>query len=445
MIEFFNDNIILKTATAQFLYEYVGDLPIVDYHCHLSAKDIYDNVRFTDIGDLWLKADHYKWRAMRLLGVDEKYITGDASSQEKFFAFAEIMPKLFGNPVYYWTHLELKKIFGITKPLNGENARCIWDACNEKLKDMSVSVILNDFKVKYIATTDDPVDDLKYHGKIGGTIVAPTFRPDKAFALSDEYYQILAKFSGVKIDSAASLVAALENRLDYFISKGCKLTDHGLSRVPDVCEEDEAERIFDKRRDELTDGDRNKFAGYLLCKIAGMCRDKNICMQWHIAPLRNVNEKMYDKVGPDSGFDVIGEGIDIVKLAKILNHINNSGEMPKIILYSLNSDSDKAMAALSGAFKNVRLGTAWWFNDTLEGIRRHLSTVMEYGVLGTHLGMLTDSRSFTSYVRHDFFRRILCDMIGDLVEKGEYDEHDAPKLARDICLENVKDYLDIKL
>lgn len=441
-MKFYGNDVILSSKTAEELYESVKNNEIIDYHCHLNAKDIMNDKHFDDIGELWLAGDHYKWRVMRICGVDEKYITGnDSSYKEKFLKFAEIMPKILGNPVYYWVQLELKEIFGIEIPLNKDTAEEIYNDCNKKLKSISVSVLLNRFNVKFIGTTDDPIDDLQYHGKTGNVILAPTFRPDKAFIVdNDDYFCKLSKVSGICVTDVKSLLNALENRMDYFIGKGCRMTDHALQSIPDYCDLDTAERIFTNRHS-ATAYDRELFQGFMLTEMAKRCRAKKLIMQWHFSAVRNVNSKMYRLLGPDTGYDVFDNPTDPVKLVKILDKINTDGGLPKIILYSLNPDATKVIAAISGAFCNVYLGTAWWFNDTLEGTRDYIKTVMEYSVLGTQLGMLTDSRSFTSYVRHDFFRRILADVLGNLVEKGECDKNAAMSVMQDVVTNNIRNLI----
>ncbi len=442
MKKFFGEEVILAGATACKLYDAVKDLPIMDYHCHLVPQQIAENVTFENIGEMWLAADHYKWRTMRICGVDEHYITGSASYKEKFMAFASIMPKLVGNAVYYWAHFELRQIFGVELPLNAKNAEAIWDACNAKIAGLDVNSILKQFNVEFIATTDDPIDSLEYHGTWGGAKVTPTFRPDKVFTLDDEYMAKLSAASGIAVKDVASLVKALENRLDYFVSKGCKISDHGMENIPAFCDAEEAQAIFDNRAN-LTKEDREKFTGYILCECARMCKERDVAMQWHFSVIRNVNTAMFKKVGVDAGFDVFTDAIKAENLTKIFDHLAKQDHLPKVILYTLNPYVDKMICAISGAFPNVRVGTAWWFNDTLEGTREHLKAVMEYGVLGVHLGMLTDSRSFTSYVRHDFFRRIVVNMVADLVDKGEYDAETATELVQDICYNNIKKYLQV--
>lgn len=442
MKKFFGDDLLLSNDTALELYGYVKNFPIYDYHCHLNPAEIYDDKKFSDIGELWLSCDHYKWRAMRLCGIDEAYITGGKSNYEKFTAYASVMPKLIGNPLYYWTHMELKQIFGINKPLNADSADEIWKACKEKLKGISVKGLIKKFNVKFIATTDDPADSLEYHGTYDGFTLSPTFRPDKVFKLNDEYLKKLGEAAEVKINTLNGLLLALEKRLQFFISKGCKISDYGLSNIPDFCMKDEAEKIFLKRAD-LTDNERERFTGFMLCYFAKLSKKYNIAMQWHFSPLRNINDTMFDLLGADSGFDVFDNEISAKKLASILNYLNKNDELPKIILYTLNPKANEMICAISGAFKDVRIGTAWWFNDTLEGTRQHLKTVMEYAALGTHLGMLTDSRSYTSYVRHDFFRRVVVAEVASLIEKGEYDKLSAKELLKGICYQNVVDYLKL--
>lgn len=393
---FFDKNLLLSSKEAERIYDQIKDLPIIDYHCHLSDKEIKDDKRFSDIGELWLAGDHYKWRAMRLCGVDEEYITGGKSFKEKFFKYAEIMPKLIGNPLYYWSHMELVEIFGIDTPLNKDTAGEIYDKANAVLKDLSVSKLLEKFKVEYIATTDDPFSALENHGDVNGVKVRPTFRPDRCFAENVSKEE-------------------LSERLDYFISKGCKIADHGFDDFDDT---ENLEWLIEK------------------------CYEKNIVLQLHFGTFRNINSTAFSTIGRDSGFDVFRDYIATDKLAKLLDKMNTKlGSLPQIVLYPLNDACLRAVCAISGAFRNVRVGAAWWFNDTVEGIKRQLETVSEYAVLGTNLGMLTDSRSFSSYVRFDFYRRILSSFIADKVEKGEYDRSGAVALAKDIAYNNVKEVL----
>lgn len=439
---FYDDNVLLGSDCARQIYAAVKDLPVIDYHCHLDERKIAEDDGFSDIGELWLAGDHYKWRAMRLCGVDEFYITGGASYKDKFLKYAEIMPQLVGNPLYYWTHLELKQIFGITEPLTAESAEKIWTKANGVLKTLKVEDILRKFKVEYIATTDDPTSELVCHGTHGGTMVAPTFRPDKLYCPDGQYIAALEKSAGIKINSSDELLAAISARLDYFVSKGCKISDHGFEKFPsEYASDEEAKELF-VRRNVLSATEKEKFFGWLLVKLAKEYAARGMIMQIHFAVVRNNNKEMFGKCGVDSGFDLIAEQQSVKPLIDFLNKFTD-GERPQIVLYTLNDGNLAQIAAVTGAFRNVRMGAAWWFNDTVEGIRKNLSVIAEYSALGVNFGMLTDSRSFSSYVRFDFFRRILADYLGNLVEKGEYDINSATAVAQKICYYNIKDALGL--
>lgn len=439
---FFGDKLLLNTPASERLYEAVKELPIIDYHCHLNEEKIAKNTGFSDIGELWLSGDHYKWRAMRLCGVEEKYITGDADYKEKFLKYAEILPNLAGNPLYYWTHMELKQIFDIREPLNENNALRIYERANERLKDISVWTLLEKYKVQYIATTDDPVDDLENHGKYANTEVRPTFRPDKALSLDEEYLEKLGKCAGMKIECLEDLLRALEKRLNAFVHKGCRISDHGFECFPEKCAKYEEARSLFNRRQSLTAKEKDALFGFLLKWLGNAYKKRGIVMQLHFSAVRNNNAEMYKKCGPDSGFDLIGEKQPIKNIVGFLNEFSED-ERPETVLYTLNDNALSETAVLTGAFRHVRLGAAWWFNDTVEGIRKNLKTIAEYSALGNNLGMLTDSRSFSSYVRFDFFRRILCDYLGELCEKGEYEENSARKMAENICYYNIKELLKL--
>ncbi|MBQ8850064.1 MAG: glucuronate isomerase [Clostridia bacterium] len=435
MKDFFGDSILLGGEAACALYEKVKDLPIIDYHCHLDPKMIAENATFDNIGEFWLAGDHYKWRAMRLCGVDEKYITGDADFRDKFIKYAEIVPKLCGNPLYYWTHMELKSIFGINKPLNADTAAEIYDEATEKLRKMSVWSLLEKFKVEYIATTDDPVDDLRYHGKYGNTTVAPTFRPDKVYGLDGEYLARLGEVSGKDTSTLSGLLAALTDRLDYFYSKGCRIADHGFERFPTVfVSREEAEAIYAKR-ESLNADEKEAMFGFILGFLMREYKKRNMTAQLHFCVTRNVNPATFKTIGVDSGFDVMSNTPDPRELIAFLASIPDS-ERPDMLLYTLNDSSLSSLACVTGAFRNVRMGAAWWFNDTMLGIGRNIETIAEYSALGTSVGMLTDSRSFSSYVRFDFFRRILATKIGAYVESGEFDVAAAEGMMKDICYNN---------
>ncbi len=399
MKKFFNDDLLLENKSAKKIYKEIKDLPIIDYHCHLDEKKIKEDKKFENLYGLCLKEDHYKWRVMRLCGVDEEYITGSKSFKEKFFKFCEIMPKLIGNPVYFWAHMELKQIFNITLPICLDNAEYIWTETERQLKDLSTRTLLKKFNVEYVATTDDPLKELVYHGEIDGVKVCPTFRPDACLN------------RGVDKNT-------LEERLQYFISKGCKILDYGF----DFIKEDDGNLFW-------------------LIKIA---KKYDLILQLHFGTFRNVNEKAFNTIGVDSGFDIMRYNIDVDALVKIFNKANSElSGLPNIILYPLNDNFIKPLATMCGAFRKVIIGSAWWFNDNVSGIKNQMQVVSEYSVFGTQLGMLTDSRSFSSYVRFDFYRRILASFIGEKIEKGEYDYNFGINLAKDISYLNIKNLLKI--
>lgn len=433
---FFDENLLIYNKAGRALYERIKDLPIIDYHCHLNQKSIKDNEELADIGALWLAGDHYKWRAMRQNGVDEYYITGEASFHDKFIKYAEILPNLIGNPLYYWTHLELQQIFGIHTPLNKDSAEWIYKQANEVLKGMRVRDLLARFNVRFIATTDDPVDTLADHGTYGDTRVTPTFRPDKLFLFEDAYIKVLGEVAGVEIKTLDDLLAALAARLDFFVGKGALMADHGMDAFPtEYADYNEASALF-ARREALCATEKEKLRGFLLLWLAREYAKRGITMQIHFAVTRNVNATGFALCGVDSGFDVISEAPSVGNVLGFVGRIADD-ERPETVLYTLNDTGLPAIACLTGAFRHVRMGAAWWFNDTVEGIRRNLKTIAEYASLGNNLGMLTDSRSFASYCRFDFFRRILCDYVGELVEKGEYDAQDALVLLERICYYNA--------
>lgn len=441
MIMFFDDNLLLYNQTGKSLYENVKDLPIIDYHCHLDQKKIASNDPLSDIGELWLSGDHYKWRAMRMCGVDEYFITGKASFHEKFLKYAEILPSLIGNPLYYWTHLELKQIFGIDQPLNKDSAEDIYKLANAKLNGMRIHDLLEQFKVEFIATTDDPVDDLASHGCYNNVVVAPTFRPDKLFNFEESYIKQLGDAVGKTICSLDDLLTVLSDRLDFFVSKGCRMADHGMDRFPERYVTYEKAYALFAQRATLSADEKECLRGYLLVWLAKEYAKRNISAQYHFAVTRNVNPQMFALCGVDSGFDVISETPSVQNVIGFLSQLEDD-ERPNTILYTLNDSNLTSLACITGAFRKVRMGAAWWFNDSVEGIRRNLKIIAEYASLGNNLGMLTDSRSYSSYCRFDFFRRILCDYVGNLVEKGEYDASSAIELVKNICYSNAKRMVD---
>lgn len=442
MNTFFDEDVLLSTEESKTIYSFIKDLDIIDYHCHLDPNMIKNDSKFNDIGELWLSGDHYKWRAMRLCGIDEKYITGNASYEEKFYKYASIVPKLMGNPLYYWTHLELQQVFGINKPLNSDTAKEIYLEANEKIKNLSVRKMLNNFKVKYVATTNDPIEDLASNGKYDDLMVAPTFRPDKLYYFDKEYISLLGKAANIEIKTLNDYKNAIKERLDFFVSKGCKITDHGFYMFPKAYASDSEANEYFNRLDTLNEVEKDKMFGWLLVYLMKLYKERNLIMQIHFSVLRNVNQKTFKEIGVDSGFDIIGEEIEIQSLINFLNQLDDN-HRPNIILYTLNFQATRKIACISGAFRNVYCGAAWWFNDTLSSIKKNLDIVSEYALIGTNLGMLTDSRSFSSYSRFDFFRRILADFIGRKINKGEYTINDGIELAKDISYFNIKKLLEI--
>ena len=443
MKAFFANELLLSSPSAIALYEGVKELPIIDYHCHLNEREIRDDYRFSDLGELWLGGDHYKWRAMRLCGVEEKYITGEASYTEKYRKYAEIFPRLCGNPLYYWTQMELKILFGITEPLSAESADRILAAANRQLASMTVRDILNKFKVEYIATTDDATAPLDAHGNYGNTAVRPTFRPDKLLSMDLDELKRLEDVCQTKIETLADLKAALADRVSYFRAKDCRIADHGMDYLPlPDCGEEIASRLFVNRQ-ALTDCEKRQLSSHLLCYLAELYAKEDMVMQLHFATFRCVNSAMLPITGRDSGFDIMRGEVDTDALVSFLDTLQSKNALPKTVLYTLNPTVAPALATLSGAFRNVRVGAAWWFNDTVLGIRKQLETVAEYAALGTNLGMLTDSRSFASYARFDFFRRILADLVGGYVERGEYAMEQAKDLMKQVCYTNIKDFLKL--
>lgn len=463
--KFLTDDFLLKSDIAKKLYHsYASKMPIIDYHCHVSPKEIYEDKCFENISQVWLSGDHYKWRLMRSNGVPEEYITGNASDRDKFQKFAELLPKAIGNPMYHWCHLELKNYFGYEGVLNGDTAEEVWNLSKEVLarEDMSVRGIIRKSGVCFIGTTDDPVDSLEYHKLIAedktfDTVVAPSFRPDKAFQLEKkdfpQYIEKLSEVSGVKIDSLASLKEALGKRMEHFNNNGCKASDHGLNYV--VYREMSEEKMNDAllraiKGEETTLEEQEAVMTDMLLFCAEKYAEMGWVMQIHYNCLRNPNSKMFEKLGPDTGFDVIGPNNCSANLAKLMDKMN-CRKMPKVILYSLDSSDNSFIDTLIGAFQGegypgtIQHGSAWWFNDTMNGMREQMKSLASLSLLGNFVGMLTDSRSFLSYTRHEYFRRILCQLIGEWVEGGEYpyDEETLGKLVQDISYYNAKNYFNI--
>lgn len=466
MKEFLGKDFLLRSKTSQTLYfDYAKEQPIIDYHCHVSPKEIYEDKRFENLFQVWLSGDHYKWRIMRSNGVEEKYITGDAPEREKFQKFAEALPKAIGNPMYHWCHLELKNYFGYTGILNGETAEEVWQLANRKLaeKDMSVRGIIRQSNVSFIGTTDDPIDTLEWHKKIAeddsfDVIVAPTFRPDKALNIEKEdwreYIEKLAAVTGVRICSVTTLKEALLDRINYFDKCGCRASDHGLDYM--VYEErsgEQLEEIMRKRfaGETVSMAEAEAFKTELLVFCAREYAKKGWVMQLHYNCLRNPNSKMFQLLGPDTGFDCIGPKESCYALSSLLDRLYQDSLLPKTIIYSLDPTDNSFIDTLIGAFQGseaagkIQHGSAWWFNDNKTGMQEQLTSLANLSLLGNFVGMLTDSRSFLSYTRHEYFRRILCNFLGELVENGEYpnDEKALECIVKGICHENAKKYFNI--
>ncbi len=467
MKKFMDKDFLLSTATAQKLYhEFAESMPIIDYHCHVSPKEIFEDKHFENIAQVWLSGDHYKWRIMRSNGVDEKYITGIASEREKFQKFAESLPRAIGNPMYHWCHLELKNYFGYEGVLNGDTAEEVWNLTAEMLKrsDMGVRGLIAKSNVAFIGTTDDPTDSLEWHKKLAEdetmkTVVGPSFRPDKALNIEKtgwkEYIDLLSQVSGITVDGLDTLEKALLSRMEHFDAHGCKASDHGLDRmIYRVADRAVADTVIKKalkgENPSVEEAEIVKTVLLLFC--AEEYHRLGWVMQLHYNCLRNPNTEMFIKLGPDTGFDCIGPNNGSVELAKLLDTLYAGGTLPRTILYSLDSGDNAFLDTLIGSFqgKGVRgklqHGSAWWFNDNKQGMRDQLISLANLSLLGNFVGMLTDSRSFLSYTRHEYFRRILCDVIGSWVENGEYpaDMTVVGGLVQDICYYNAMRYFRLE-
>lgn len=439
MQDFFSDTLLLSTKAAQTIYQEIAALPIIDFHSHLDALAIAEDRHFASLGELWLAEDHYKWRAMRLCGVPEEFITGDKTSfDEKFFAFASIFPSLIGNPLTYFCQMELLALFGIRKPLNAENAPAILAEANEKLAGLSVRALLKKFRVEKVATTNDPTENLAFCGHFDGTTVMPTFRPDRFLSLDPDAIAALSRLVGAPLDTLAALKAALASRLDFFAAHGCVLADHGSDRLPaPFVPEEEAARLY-ARRASLSPEEKHRVFSHLYAWLCGEYRRRGILLQMHFGTYRNVNTAAFAAIGRDAGFDIMRSCLDTDPLAPFLDSLLQQDALPAVILYPLNPNALPALAVAAGAFPNIYLGAAWWFNDSVSGIKQQLAATAEYAALGRAPGMLTDGRSFSGYVRFDFYRRILADYLGGLVERGEADKGAACRVARALSYDNAK-------
>lgn len=462
MKQFNDENFLLETDIAQDLFHnHAAKMPIIDYHCHLSPEMVANDHKFKSITELWLGGDHYKWRAMRTNGVDEKYCTGtETSDWEKFEKWAETVPYTFRNPLYHWTHLELKTAFGITKLLSPKTAREIFDECNEKLKlpEYSARGLMRKYHVECVCTTDDPVDDLHWHKQTrddGFEIkMIPAWRPDKAMNIEKPefpvYIKALSQVVGIDIRSFKEMVDALQKRHDFFAANGCRLSDHGIEEFYDETYTDkEIENIFVKATggQQLSNHEIRQYKNCFLTVMAEMDADADWTQQYHYGAIRDNNTIMYNKLGPDTGFDSIGEFNTAKAMSAFLNKLNMKGKLTRTILYTLNPCANEVIATMLGNFQGgepgkIQFGSGWWFNDQLDGMTRQINALSVLGLLSRFVGMLTDSRSFLSYPRHEYFRRLLCNILGNDVEKGLLpNDHDIlTRMVEDISYNNARRY-----
>lgn len=467
MKEFMNEDFLLDNPTAVKLYhEYAEEMPIFDYHCHLSPKEIAENKKYRNITELWLGGDHYKWRAIRSNGVEEKYVTGDGDDKEKFLKWAETMPNCIGNPLYHWTHLELRRYFGINELLSPATAESIWERCNAMLQQDGFTArnLIKRSNVKVVCTTDDPVDSLEYHKAIAedktfDIKVLPAFRPDKGINIDKEgfipWLLKLEKVTGSKIASFQDLKAAFVSRLEFFHQAGCRISDHGLDPlVFRKGTEEEASIILQKALSgkALTQSEIEVYKTQVLVFLGKQYARLDWVMQLHMGVLRNNNTRLMKELGPDTGFDSIGDWSFASSLSALLDTLDQTDELPKTILYHLNPRENEILGTITGCFQSGKIpgkmqyGSAWWFNDQKDGMEKQMIALANLGLLSRFVGMLTDSRSFLSYTRHEYFRRILCNILGNWVEKGEIPNDMAllGQMVRDISYNNAASYFGIE-
>lgn len=466
MKEFMDKDFLLESGMAKKLFhDHAADMPIFDYHCHLIPEQIATDKRFTTITDAWLGGDHYKWRQMRTCGFDEKLVTGDADPFDKFMAWAETMENLIGNPLYHWTHLELQRYFGIYDVLNRKNAKKIYDEANEQFKnnpELSVFGIMKKFKVYAVGTTDDPADDLKYHkiirdeGKCPAKVI-PSYRPDKALNIEKpdfaEYIAKLGAAAGIAIKKTADVVEALKKRLAFFVEMGCRASDHALMTCPHTFWSEECvNKVFEKRMggEEVTKEESDAWRTYILTALARAYKKNNVAMQLHFAAIRDNNITMYKLLGPDTGYDASYDENLAYGVAEFFKALSAENSVPKTIFYSLNPKDYYSLGTLMGCYQGdgikgkIQLGSAWWFCDHRDGMEEQIKVLANLGCLPAFVGMLTDSRSFLSYSRHEYFRRILCNVIGGWADNGEVpnDEEMLGKIVSDISFNNAQKYFE---
>lgn len=444
---------VLKSKTAEYLYSQVKDLPIIDYHCHLSPKEIWEDKPFNNIGEMWLAGDHYKWRLMRAYGIPEEEITGNASWEVKFTRFIETVATAYGNPIKDWVALELEMFFDITLPLKKENASIIWEKANAIIKEKQLSPrkLIAMANVEYIATTDDPTDSLEFHKLLKddetfNVKCVPSFRVDNILLAKEKTYKdYIAKLgnaAGIKIGSISDLENAILKRMDYFKSLGCKFSDVGIQGFPTrIAEADEANDTFKKllANGEVSDAQYGGFLGYMFVMLAKAYKTRGMVMQLHLAVTRNSNSVMLEKCGKDAGFDCVGDVIPVQYIRMVIDKMNSINGLPETIIYTLNPSMYYTLITMIGAFRNVHLGISWWFCDHKRGMYETLEMLTELSHVTSLVGMLTDSRSFLSYVRHDYYRQIVCDFLGGIVDK---DDEAAVEVAKALCYQNAKKLIE---
>ncbi|MFN4312728.1 MAG: glucuronate isomerase [Chitinophagaceae bacterium] len=465
MKQFLDENFLLKTATAQKLYhDYASQMPVIDYHCHLPPQQMAEDKNFSNITQAWLYGDHYKWRAMRTNGIDESYCTGNKSDREKFQKWAETVPYTLRNPLFHWTHLELKRYFGVEDILNGHSADKIYQQTTEKLQSSEYSVrnLLRRMNVKLVCTTDDPVDDLRWHQQLSADgfeiPVLPAFRPDMAMNVThaagfNAYLRKLEAATNIAISSFDDFLYALQNRHDFFASMGCMVSDHGLEEIyAEDFTGSEIDAIFRKIHGgrELSDAEQRKFKSAMLIHFAEWDWEKGWVQQFHLGALRNNNSRMMQELGPDTGWDSIGDFKQGRSLAAFLDKLDTNNRLARTVIYNLNPADNELFATMIGNFNDgsvagkIQWGSAWWFLDQKDGMTRQINTLSNMGLLSRFVGMLTDSRSFLSFPRHEYFRRILCDLFGEEIENGELPNDIAwiGKVIQDICYNNNQNYFN---
>ena len=463
MKSFMDKDFLLDTESARHLFfDYAKDMPVCDYHCHLSPKEIYENNQPENITQLWLYGDHYKWRAMRSAGIEEKYCTGNASDEEKFLKFAQALQYCIGNPLYHWAHIELQRYFGIDTPLNAKSAPDIYSRANEAIKngDFRPQSLIAKSNVKIVCTTDDPIDSLEYHKKLGEVDgfdckVLASFRPDKALNIHldgfADYIKSLGEVAGVEIKSYKDVISALLKRCDYFNAVGCRVSDQAFEYIPfDIAPDDEIDAVFQRamNAEKVTQSDGDKYRTALMLALGKKYHELGWAMEIHIGVIRNNSSRMFDLIGADTGFDSVGDREIATELSRFLDALDSTNDLPKTILFNLNDKDNIVLATMLGNFQSseaeskLQFGPAWWFLDTMDGMTAQMKSLANLGVLGKFIGMETDSRSFTSYGRHEYFRRIMCRLIGRWVEDGMYadDEEMLEEIVKGISYNNAIKY-----